>query len=321
MDVEMNSILSRFGVTSDSISKVDTYKAGHQGDVLLHDGDSDCYYVCTQYRKMQTILNNFEIAIQEKMFLTGATTARVHLTPTGCAKNGRHLLNTVKPYQGNREGKQKPANLEELRNIAPDYFKDHPTIKVFSHYDIEADDALMIDHYHYQNGILVSADKDLQISPHKSYNMDEGKFETLLKGDRFGWIAKKEWLTPSLKPASKIVGKGTKFFFAQLLMGDVADNVKGIIKLNGKACGEALTLATLEPIKDENEACNVVLDGYRAINQNVLPEAEAMWLLRNREDSAYKFLKEHDLSPANLQFLEDCFGGDWKRIEDEYYDN
>uniref|UniRef100_A0AAU8KYE7 Exonuclease n=2 Tax=Viruses TaxID=10239 RepID=A0AAU8KYE7_9CAUD len=270
---------------------------------------------------MQTILNNFEIAIQEKMFLTGATTARVHLTPTGCAKNGRHLLNTVKPYQGNREGKQKPANLEELRNIAPDYFKDHPTIKVFSHYDIEADDALMIDHYHYQNGILVSADKDLQISPHKSYNMDEGKFETLLKGDRFGWIAKKEWLTPSLKPASKIIGKGSKFYFAQLLMGDVADNVKGILKLNGKACGEALTLATLEPIKDENEACNVVLDGYRAINQNVLPEAEAMWLLRNREDSAYKFLKEHDLSPANLQFLEDCFGGDWKRIEDESYDN
>ena len=46
-----------------------------------------------------------------------------------------------------------------------------------------------------------------------------------------------------------------------------------------------------------------------------------MWLLRNREDSAYKFLKEHDLSPANLQFLEDCFGGDWKRIEDESYDN
>lgn len=321
MGRNVNNILAKFGVTSDSIAKVDTYKAGHQGDVLLHDGDSDCYYVCTQYHKMQTILNNFEIAIQEKMFLTGATTARVHLTPTGCSKNGRHLLNTVKPYQGNREGKQKPANLEELRNIAPEYFKDHPTIKVFSHYDIEADDALMIDHYHYQNGILVSADKDLQISPYKSYNMDEGKFETLLKGDRFGWIAKKEWLTPSLKPASKIVGKGSKFFFAQLLMGDVADNVKGIIKLNGKACGEALTLATLAPIKDENEACNVVLDGYRAINQNVLPEAEAMWLLRNREDSAYKFLKEHDLSPANLQFLEDCFGGDWKRIEDESYDN
>ncbi|UAW09953.1 5'-3' exonuclease [Acinetobacter phage APK86] len=314
----MNNILSRFGVTSDSISKVDTYKAGHQGDVLLHDGDSDCYYVCTQYRKMQTILNNFEIAIQEKMFLTGATTARVHLTPTGCAKNGRHLLNTVKPYQGNREGKQKPANLEELRNIAPDYFKDHPTIKVFSHYDIEADDALMIDHYHYQNGILVSADKDLQISPHKSYNMDEGKFETLLKGDRFGWIAKKEWLTPSLKPASKIVGKGTRFFLAQMIMGDVADNVKGLIKLNGKSCGGAAALALLKDVKEEVVAVNLVLDAYRAIDQNPIPEAEALWLLRNREDSAYKYLMEHELSKDNLHFLEDCYHERiWRREPDE----
>ena len=35
-------------------------------------------------------------------------------------------------------------------------------------------------------------------------------------------------------------------------------------------------------------------------------------------DSAYNFLKELNLSPANLDFLEDCYNQDWKR--DEYHE-
>ena len=61
-----------------------------------------------------------------------------------------------------------------------------------------------------------------------------------------------------------------------------------------------------------------VLDGYRKINQNILPEAEALWLLRWEGDSAYNFLKELNLSPANLDFLEDCYNQDWRR--DEYHE-
>ena len=45
-------------------------------------------------------------------------------------------------------------------------------------------------------------------------------------------------------------------------------------------------------------------------------EGEAMWLLRDREDSVYKFIKEHELSPANAQFVADCYNADW-RLPDE----
>ena len=35
-------------------------------------------------------------------------------------------------------------------------------------------------------------------------------------------------------------------------------------------------------------------------------------------DYAYNFLKELNLSPVNLDFLEDCYNQDWRR--DEYHE-
>lgn len=83
-------------------------------------------------------------------------------------------------------------------------------------------------------------------------------------------------------------------------------------------------LCTLMKLKNnqssaETVVINRVLDGYRKINQNVLPEAEALWLLRWEGDSAYNFLKELNLSPANLDFPEDCYNQNWKR--DEYHES
>ena len=84
---------------------------------------------------------------------------------------------------------------------------------------------------------------------------------------------------------------------------------------------EALsTLMKLKKNQSSTEAVvlNRVLEGYRKINQNVLPEAEALWLLRWEGDSAYNFLKELNLSPVNLDFLEDCYNQDWR--QDEYHE-
>ena len=101
-------------------------------------------------------------------------------------------------------------------------------------------------------------------------------------------------------------------------MGDTADNIKGILKYDNKLCGAIAAYNILDDIQSEDDAANVVLDGYRKINQNILPEAEALWLLRWEGDSAYNFLKELNLSPANLDFLEDCYNQDWRR--DEYHE-
>lgn len=321
----MTNILQRFGVTRSDLRELRAmglYAKARElprdtgGRVLLYDGDGACYTHTTGVAKIQTALKRFHEDVLTHMYLAKCSTARVHLTPRGCFKNGRHLLNTVKPYQANRTGVQKPPLLEVLRAQAQEYFKDHPEIEVLAHYDIEADDGLMIDAFSIPNACMISADKDLRINPYESYDVDEGKHLVLPKGDTFGWIDRKFWLTPSGKSSSKMVGKGEKFFWAQMLMGDTADNVQGILKYNGKLCGEAGAYSVLKDIDDADTACDVVLDGYRKINQNVIAEGEALWLLRNREDSVYKFIKERELSPANAQFVEDCYNSDW-RLPDE----
>lgn len=311
--------MANFGISTATLNS-NMFKPDQADDrVLLYDGDIACYAQTAGVRTLPTAQRRFEKDILTMMFLTKCSSARVHLTPKGCLKNNRHLLLGAQGYQLNRGAAKKPEMLEPLRDSAELFFRDHPDITVFSHYDIEADDGLMIDHYSMSNGVLVSADKDLLISPKEQYMPDTGQYIKLPDGERFGWIKRKEWNTPSGKLNSKCVGKGTKFFLAQMLMGDTADNVKGILKFNNKLCGMAGTLLALEHIECEHDAVNTVLDGYREIDQNPVPEAEAMWLLRNRDDNSYKYFTSNELTTENKQFLDDCyFNRKWVLTQEEY---
>lgn len=298
------NILDQLGIVD--IDKIATHEAKPKGDrILLYDGDGACYNPnIVNVAKLSTAFNRFEGDILEQMYRANCTSVRVHLTPKGCAKNNRGLLRTAKPYQEQRISKPKPRLLEPLRSGAPEHFAHHPDIQVFSHYDIEADDALMIDAFTFSNTVMISADKDLNINPFTDYKVDDGVFRKLKDGDLFGYIERLVWQTAGGNRASKVSGKGSKFFWAQMLMGDTADNVQGILKLNGKSCGEAGAFAALDPIKDEAECANYVIDAYRQIDQNVIAEAEAMWLLRNRQDSGLLYMQGLDLSPLNRQFID-----------------
>ena len=314
--------MTKFGISPETLSNANLYvPEGSDDRVLLYDGDGACYVHTAGVRRLPTAQGRLEKDILTMMYLAKCSTARVHLTPKGCLKNNRHLLLGVNGYQDNRGKSKKPELLEPLRDSAEHFFQDHPTITVLSHYDIEADDGLMMDVYSMTNGVLISPDKDLLISPKEQYMTDTGKFIKLPDGERYGWIAKKEWNTRSGKSNYKVIGKGTKFFLAQMLMGDTADNVKGILKLNNKFCGQLGALLALEHITCEHEAVNLVLDGYREIDQNPVPEAEAMWLLRTREDNSYKYFTENELTTENRAFLDDCwFNRRWKMTQGEYDD-
>ena len=277
------------------------------GKVLLLDADSYCYAVSYNTAKLSTALKNYEIAVRTIMELAQCATAEIHITPEGNNKCGRHFLKTVKPYQANRANIKKSPLVGLLRAEIPNYFKDAPDITVVASMDYEADDTLMIASFKNPTGTtLCSADKDLLICPHPSYDENEDKHLVLPNGDTYGYIYRKKWLTPSGGASSKVIGKGSKFFLAQMLMGDTADNVKGLITLNGKSIGEAGTFAYLDPIKDPDEAVNAVIDGYRAIEQNVIAEGQALWLLRNEDDHVYKFFSEHNLTEVNKDFLNVC---------------
>lgn len=291
-----------------------------EGNVLIYDGDGACYTHSAGVKTLSKALERLEKDILTVMYLTKCTSARVHLTPKGCMKNNRMLLIGRKPYQRQRKNKNKPALLEQLRDAAPYHFKDHSCIQVFSHYDIEADDACMIDAYALKHGVLVSPDKDLNLNPYIDYVIGEGKFRKLADGDTFGYIEYLEWLTPSGNKSQKVSGKGIKFFLAQLLMGDSADNVAGLAKLNDKLCGLVAAYNFLNPIMDEHEAVNAVIAAYREIGQNIAPEAEALWLLRSRDDNSYKLFNEYDLTPMNKAFLDDCYlVQKWKYTPEEYF--
>lgn len=304
------NVLEHFKVNQGDI---DTFKPSKSsGRLLLYDGDAAAYVHTNGVAKLETALRRFKIDIYEKMFATNCSTARVHLTPRGCKKNNRHLLNTVKPYQGNRTGKAKPPLLEILRSNAVQAFQDDPEIQVLAHHDIEADDGLMIDAFQYDNTCMVSFDKDLRINPFQSYDFDEGKFLSLTDKDTFGWIDRKFWNTPSGKASSKMIGKGTAFFLAQMVMGDSADNVQGLLKLDGKSCGEAAAYNLLGTIRCEHDAVNKVLDSYRFIDQNPMPEGAAMWLLRSYDDDVYKYFTSLELTTENKAFIDDCyFNREW----------
>lgn len=317
--------LAHFGVDSKVLSELNGKVPKVDTRTMLLDGDGCCYTAAANVVRETTAVKRLKEAILTHMYRASCDNAVVHLTPSGCFKNGRHLLNTAKPYQANRAGtKNKPRHLEYLRSqaVADIIMHDCPEIKIYLHWDIEADDALVIDHYKHPDWILVSPDKDLLLSPYPQYIVDDGKIEALVEGDTFGWIDRKHWFTPRGVATSKMVGKGTKFFMAQLLMGDTADNVKGINRLHGKLCGEVTTYEVLKDITTADEAANFTIEAYQACKQNVVAEAEAMWLLRDRRDSGYKFLSSLDLTPLNREYLDECFNGDWKlNIEDSYHDN
>lgn len=303
--------LTKLGLKRDALP--DTFGGYVPGRVVIIDGDAACYKVTQKCAKLKTAQQRFTTAIYEIMFLTKADRARVHLTPKGCFKNGRHLLLGAKPYQANRVGTPKPPLLEMLRATAPGLFEGHEKVEVMGHYDIEADDAVMIDAYAEPNAIVWSEDKDLNIVPCAKYDIDTGIVDRLQPGDRFGWIKLKTDLS-----TPKVIGHGTKFFWAQMLYGDTADNVRGIESMDGKLCGAVSAYEATEWITSEPHMANFVINRYREIDQNPLPEAEALWLLRCRGDSAASYIWSLELTDNNRAFILDCFNRPYKMTQEEY---
>ena len=147
--------------------------------VLIMDGDAACYEAASKYVKLDTAIRCVHMKILEAMFLTNCKKARVHITPAGCLKAGRMNLIGVKPYQGNRKDKKKPELLEALRQNISALLNDK-NIEVFAHYDIEADDAVVIDSYYYRNkGLVYSPDKDLRMVVYPLYDLDTGRVCTI----------------------------------------------------------------------------------------------------------------------------------------------
>jgi hypothetical protein len=297
-----------FGIDVDKLEP--QFEGCVEGRTLILDADSACYAASADAVKYETAARRFVTAIHEAMFLTKADHCRAHLTPKGCMKNNRMSIIGAKPYQGNRQGKNKPPLLEMLRDNAGSLFGPQENIQVYGHYQYEADDAVMMDAYQIEDAVVWSEDKDLNIVPCGLWVAHQHKVIPI--DNRYGYLYLRK--TPSGK--TKVTGRGTSFFWYQMLAGDGADNVKGILSYKGRLCGEIGAYTLLKNITDESEAANLVLDGYRAIDQNPIPEGWFLWLLRWPGDTCYDYFLSLDLSNNNREYLQECYEREWFKLEE-----
>lgn len=283
----------------------DQFDNAVQGRTLIIDGDGPCYVASATAKRIDTALRNFQNEMLKRMFLTKASDIRVHLTSAKSDKYGRFRVIAAKPYQGQRSGKAKPALLEPLREMVADNSTWLDEYSVILHRELEADDGMMQDAYRLgENGVISSEDKDLRMTPYPYYEAARGQ---VMLSQPDGWVSIKHTDAGN----AKLVGQGPMFFWGQMLAGDTADNIAGILKYNGKLCGVMGAYSVLKDITTVHDAANAVLDGYRKINQNAVAEGWLLWLTRWHKDNVIEYMRSLALSPENLDFVNDCVQRKW----------
>lgn len=290
----MSDILAQFGVVGDTLSDQTgskDYPVVVPNRVAHIDADFTAYQIAADtvaelsgerpLRDLQTKKEQLEDVAMSLARRAGADKYVMHITPTASNKGGRWEQAVQAGYQANRKDKEPPEHLDALRG----YMATH--MKAIVHLDQEADDGLAQAAYaDPQNVVICTKDKDLLMVP--GWHLDMNSMELFFVEP--GTIGSLE-LIVKRDGTKGVKGKGPLFFFAQCLMGDVADNVKGLpsvppsvwmgltptaewnkaveaenvekqdkimAKAKPKPCGPVMTYRLLHDAKSVKEAFNVV---------------------------------------------------------------
>lgn len=195
------------------------------GRVVQIDADFLAYQVSYEYKDdvpktVEDMQHNSWEAVEHIRKLAGAQEAALHLTPEDSTKGNRFKLAILKQYQGNRVDREKPVHLHTVRTWM------HHELGAIMYRRCEADDGMaMAQHDAHcagegEQSIIATKDKDLRMCHGWHMDWETGNF---IHADGFGSIE----LVQKGK-TKKLIGLGSKFFWAQLLMGDPADNISGL---------------------------------------------------------------------------------------------
>lgn len=265
-----------------------------KGRVLNIDGDFLAYQVSADNEKpVSEMMHNHDVAVETLRLLAGAERAVSHLTASNGDKGKRYELAIQREYQANRKDKEKPVNL----GLIKDWMVTNRG--AINHITQEADDGLAqanvsaIEKGKAHLSVLVSKDKDLQMVPGYHLNWELGGLEYV---DGFGYID-----LDRSKSSPKIVGKGTAYFFCQLLTGDSADNIAGLPTIPGsvlnavsptapitKATGVLLDPASTDKARTKAQA---TLDARPAGKCGAVTAYAVMSKIKNNQ-TAFKLVKE-----------------------------
>ncbi len=332
----MTTVIEQFGLAGIEIPALfdePSYPEPVQGRVAHIDADFIAYQTSAESKEeldgtkprksLEDMQNSAREAVNHLMRMSGATSYVCHLTAPSSTKGGRYEQAVQREYQGGRADKAKPENLAALRK-----FIAH-NLNGAVHLDQEADDGLAQANYGAMGkdgswgdsnlSVIVSQDKDLRMVPGLHYDFDTKAVFCVC--DKFGSI----WIDDS-GSAKKLKGWGTKFFWAQTLMGDTADNIRGIPAVparmipgtkgktltGGKPCGPVLTYELLKDVQSDKDAFALIKSLWTAVEaelgytfrhwetaepvtatQALLADMRLLWMRRDKNpDDVLVWLKE-----------------------------
>ena len=166
--------------------------------------------------------------------------------------NFRNEVAVTVPYKGNRENVKRPRHLKALK----DHIIEEWDARVS--YNKEADDDVCIAAYEEPYSIICHIDKDLDQIPGSHYNYVKKQFYNIGKFE------------------------GLKNLYKQALVGDPADNIKGV-----KGIGKVKAEKILKECFSEEALYKTVLECYTNSNKTVEQLHENMnllYLLRSHDD-------------------------------------
>jgi len=211
----------------------------------LLDADILCYRVgfATNDEHENTAIETMAVFLEDLLMFDLVDTDDYELFLTG-KTNFRNEVAVTVPYKGNRKDVKKPKHLPLLR----EYLQTAWGASVSD--GQEADDDIAIRATELgEESIIVSIDKDFMQVPGWHYN----------------FVKKvKKHVTPE---------DGLRFFYKQILMGDSADNIKGIFRV-----GEKKATKMLADLKTEQQFYQCCVEGLG--EERVLENARLLWLRR-----------------------------------------
>lgn len=310
------SALESFGLSSDDLTgqvKEEDYPTPVQGRVAHIDADFMSYQVSAETkdeldgikprRTLDQMKYNAEQGLKHLMKQCGATSYVAHITPSGSNKGGRADFAMTKEYQANRADKIKPEYLNVIRGWIGE------SLPSAVHLDCEADDGMtMANQAAYDKGesplsVIVSKDKDLRMGIGLHWDFSDDCLVDV--DDSFGSL----WLDNTTK-STKVLGWGTHFFWAQVLMGDTADNIAGLPKVmiddKIKQCGPVTAYNLLKDCKTDLECFALVKklysesphkwtnwrDGTETTwNQHLVGDMKLLWMRRYPDEDVIDWMK------------------------------
>lgn len=245
-----------------------------KGRTLHIDGDGLAYFAggkeeTTTSTSRSILLNK----VGNMKDACGAEKVVLHLTASGSTKGDRYAVASTKPYQGNRTNSQRPKNWAYLRNFMLE--SGHPDFTVKNWHDREADDGFGYIASVRPDDVVGTDDKDMRMLPglhivwrgHALVDVPQGCFELVHDGKTYGY----------------------KFFWWQMLRGDVADNIPGLPShpLHKRGVGEAGATALLGDASNNQEAYAAVREAYKAYSPGnwdrlFCEQASLLWMRRDR---------------------------------------